>query len=265
MPIIYSALVPHSPVLLPSIGKELASLVSQTTQSLKKIYHKLEKNPPECIVILHSHTLNQKLKDTLYLQLPTIYKTSYKDFGDLETQEEYTPDIVLASELKNEMSEDSISLTYISDEKMEYPSSVPLHGIVNQNSQIKILVLHIPETYDSSLSRYGSILQRTLQRSSKRIALFATGNLSALLHSDTPEDIRHQAQKFDEDWVVYFRNSKKKKTPLLSQELSKKMAVCGLPAFLTLLAIVQSMNYRTHFYSYENNAGVGHIVCEYTF
>ncbi len=266
MPLIYSALVPHSPVLLPTIGKELLPKLESTIHSLNLIKKKLEKLNPECIVLISSHASSQKNSQELYLAVPgESYKASYEQFGDLETKNSYQTDHVLADAIKNEFVQHAIIPSYRSEELMDYPTSIPLFFLAEKLS-CKIVVLHIPETVSLlHCEQYGILLKNALQSFPKNSVLLASANLSHRLTNEAPGGYHEDAQKFDEAWVHTIRNTKKKKLEPFQIELIPSVAACGIPAILTLLGSLKNLRYRTKFYSYEGNVGVGHVVCEYTF
>lgn len=266
MPLIYSAIVPHSPVLIPKIGKELSLKLGATIHSLQRIADKLQRLEPECIVVISSHSVSKKDSQDLYLAVPPeCYTASYEQFGDLESNYKYPTDHVLADTLKREFVNHAVIPSYRSEERMDYTVSTPLFFLY-EKLNAKIVILHIPESASPfNCEQYGTLLKNALQSTSKTCALIASANLSHRLTLDAPGGFSEDAKNFDEQWVATLRYSKKRKITPFQTDAIQHVAACGIPAILTLLGSLKNLSYRTKFYSYEGNVGVGHVVIEYTF
>ena len=98
MSIVFAANVPHSPVLLPAIGKEHDKLFSRTIKSLEKLAERIKYLDIDTLFIISPHA--PKLTNAFGLNLNKNFVGQFKQFGDLVTKIECRGDIELAYQSK---------------------------------------------------------------------------------------------------------------------------------------------------------------------
>ena len=185
MSIVYACIVPHTPVLVPTIGREYYQKLKATTDALAAVRISLTNAAPETIVICAPHARAHEQRNPT-LHVPAVYRSNFSEFGDIVTTAEYQPDTVVADAIKNTLNEAKISVVYESDAELEYGASVPLQHL-GLTPLPKIVVLHPGESETLKESGHiGMAVQRALQASPKRIALIASGDLSHCLTENAP-------------------------------------------------------------------------------
>ncbi len=263
MPLLYSAIVPHSPILITTIGKEHTLRLEATLQALKGVNQKLREFEPETIVMVAPEKEGAKdVSETFYIHAPEQYRAEFKEFGDLATKLEYTPDHFLADQIKKDLLDSGFSVMYQSEAQIEYDASVPLshlmHGI-----NAKVVIIHPSNGPLKTQFHFGKELQKTLQRSDKRIALIASGELSHRLTEDSPAGIWKEARSFDQQLIKSLKEKKYRKILNIKESTLQEAHICGIPSFLILLGVLEHVNCEAHLCSYEGPLGIGHLVMEY--
>ena len=90
MPIVFSAITPHPPVLIPEIGKDNLAKIKKTEEAMKKLEQDLYAAKPESILIISPH--GQIFDDAFNINLSASYKANFKDFGDFGLELEFKSD-----------------------------------------------------------------------------------------------------------------------------------------------------------------------------
>lgn len=264
MPIIAGAIVPHSPILIPSIGKRVANQISRTAKSISTIADSLEKLSLDTMIILTTPD-STKAPHMLTIQQRELYKVSFEEFGDFITQSDVKCDTVLGLSLKKGLEEKGFPVTFASQEKLDYSASVPL--VLLRALNTKVIVVQPPDISLASLMKYGAAIQHTLQESDKRIAVIASGDLSHSLTETAPLGLKMEGTVIDQDIISLLRSRRFpiRKIRSFSKEAAFRTGVCGLDAFVLLVGILHHMNIGAHFHSYEGPLGVGYCVISYAF
>lgn len=262
MSIVTAAIVPHSPVLLESIGKEHTALFGETLASFNSIREALTKASPDTVVVISPHSGN-KNDEVTTIHLPSEYRAQFSQFGDIVTIATYQPDAVLADRVKEAITEAGLHVAYESSDDIEYGASIPLQLLVSSPSP-KILVVHPGDSLElKEHVRIGTLIQRALQGSQKRIAIIASADLSHCLSESAPGGTSPAAVHFEKELVHMIKAVRTKKMQSLNVEQAREFGVCGIPPILMLYGTLERMTVTPRFRSYEHPLGVGQLVMEF--
>lgn len=249
MPLQYFAIVPHSPVLVPGIGKDSLQKISQTVASLKKIHEHLKEKTIETIVVLAPDEHRKKHTHALSLYTAQNYEATFDEFGDLATKITCAGDPVLADFIKRNLTND-LTMRYISSPKLSYSASVPLLYLL-KGLPTKVLVITPPDRSLKSLFEIGQKLQRALQESPRTIACIASGDFS--------RNVPH----LDQEFLTALRNDRLKKFFKMPLSNIQEAGACGIPVCALFFGILDCMNTSQNILSYEAPLNVGQLVSEY--
>lgn len=263
MPIVSCAIVPHSPILLSTIGKTISDKVSTTLASFNAIATDLHTASIETVVVI-TNPDTKKNSDILTIHASDTYAATFEEFGDFTTHADIKCDTVLSLSLKKGLDESSIASVYASQEKLDYSASVPL--LLLKATDMKLVVIQPPDAPYKTLMEQGAAIQRILQESDKRIAVIASGDLSHSLNQNAPLGFKIEGTVVDQDIIALFRSRRLpvRKISSFSKEAAGRTGVCGMNAFAVLTGIVHHMHCKTRFYSYEGPLGVGYCIISYT-
>ena len=263
MPIVYSAIVPHSPIFLPSFRQTAQEKVAPTIQALSEIHARVTELNPDTIFIVAPHDESNTREEQYTFHVPEHYKVDFAEFGDIVTKTGYDSDIVLANQIKDKLIQEGIGVTYASDEKLDYSAGVPLEHIA-KGLRVKVLVIHPPSKNLALIFSDGSQIQKILQESQKRIICIASADLSHCLTEDAPLAFNQSGVELDANIVQWITAKRTKNFMTISSELIEEVGACGIPSIVLLLGILKHIKHATALLSYEDAVGVGHVVAEYT-
>lgn len=260
--IVSAALVPHSPLLLPTVGAEARENLAQTLSGLARLISSLREQSPDTVVLIKTPEHGRKRRTVFQLQVPQRYAVDVSQFGDLITKDEFSCDTVLGGELKNNFRDSSITLAYTSETALEYTASIPLMTLFRGTS-VKVLVLQPPNTDFDTLYSFGARLTSTLQRPTKRIACLAAGDCAHCIKKGKKEGYEHVCLPFD----YMFLDALQKKSPnalrAIKREDVVRLNACAVSPSLVLRGMLDSLSWTARPLSYEAPFGVGYAVVEF--
>lgn len=260
MSLVYSAIVPHPPLLIPSIGKENTELIKSTVASFKKIEESLYACGVETILIISPHGIVQANAFTMNLSPEFIAK--FEDFGDFSTKLSLRGDVGLAHRIKESL-ETVAPLQLISQHELDHGVSVPLYLLVKNIPRVKIIPLYYSGLDLEAHFKFGQLLKRELIYSKNKIAVIASGDLSHRLSQDAPAGYSPKAKKFDQKIIEYLSKNQAREILEMSHKLINEASECGLKSIVILLGIMEGIKHQPLKLSYEAPFGVGYLTLEF--
>lgn len=256
MAIVFSAIVPHSPVLIPSVGKENLKRIESTKKAFKKIEEDLYSSKVETIIIISPHGTIQQ--DAFSMNLAPNFSINFEEFGDFTSKLEITGNVGLAHKIKEGL-ETSAPLQLINEGKLDHGSSIPLYLLTQNMPNVKVIPIYYSGLDLESHFSFGKLLKQELMSSKERIAVIASGDLSHKLSKDSPAGYSSKGKKFDKKLIEYLSKHKTKEIINLKHESIVEVGECGLKSIVILLGILNDINYEPQILSYESPFGVGYL------
>ena len=190
-----------------------------------------------------------------YLQ----WKADFEDFGDLETKLEFKNDLGLAYQLRERL-ETKLPIVLTTQEKLDHGTAVPLYYLTNHLKEINIIPIgYSLKSYEMHL-KLGQEIRSQLNKTNKRVAIIASGDLSHKLTNQSPSGYSKKGKEFDDKLVEIIKQKKTDEILQMDQSLIKEAGECGLRSILILLGAFSGINYMPEILSYEGPFGVGYLV-----
>lgn len=260
MSIVFSAFVPHSPFLIPSIGKENLKALKKTEDSFKLLEENLYASKAETLFIISPHGLIQA--NSFSMNLSPDFECNFEEFGDLATKINYKGDIGLAHKIRENL-ETKAPLQLMSDKKLDYGSSIPLYLLTKHIPDIKIIPIYYSNLDLDSHFKFGQVLKRELMIYKKRIGIIASGDLSHKLSKTSPAGYSPKANKFDNNLIKAVCDHKTSEILQYKKAYIHEVSECGLKSIIILLGILDGVNYKPELLSYEHPFGVGYLAMNF--
>lgn len=260
--IVFSALTPHPPLLIPQIGRDNLQFVQKTTTSMEKLAEDIYATKPDTIVIISPHA--PMLADAFSINMSPQFEVNFKDFGDLATKLTLQGDIGLIHHYK-EILDGQLPVVMVNQPVLDHGAGVPLYFLTKglDMKKVKIVPLSFSLLDYEQHFQFGRKLQEDMINDTKRIAIIASGDLSHRLTPDAPAGYSHWAKKFDET----IRDKVKKKDAdgliKLDPDFIEEAGECGLRSIIILLGMLNSITCTPQQYSYEAPFGVGYLVVNF--
>jgi aromatic ring-opening dioxygenase LigB subunit len=257
MAIVFSAITPHPPILIPNIGKGNIAQLNKTSQAMNKLKEALWESGAETILLISPHGNIQR--DSFSMNLAPEFSCHFEDFGDFATRKKWPGNVGFAHKLKEAL-ETKAPLQLISEAELDHGSSVPLYTLTADKGPIKIIPLYYSGLSHEAHFLFGQTMQKELLRRREPVAIIASGDLSHRLLKNAPGGYSPKAKKFDSRLSKYLLEKNNKAILDFDYDLIIEAGECGLKSILILLGMLDQINYNPKLLSYEYPFGVGYMV-----
>lgn len=255
-----AAIVPHSPLLIPQIGKDNRNRLENTILSFQKIAQKIIDLNISTIIVISPH--GEIDADNFIINQNTKYQADFSEFGDFSTNKTWKGSLGLAYEIKN-IPKPINNLKLNSYDKLDYGSSVPLLLLTEKIPNIKIIPLYYSELNMEKHFKFGKKLLKPIQRSPENVAVIASGDLSHRLTKDAPGGYSPKGNKFDNKLIEFIKNKKTREILDWDEKFIIDAGECGLRSILILLGLLSHVKYKPKMLSYEYPFGVGCLTMDF--
>jgi AmmeMemoRadiSam system protein B len=252
-----AAIVPHSPLLIPEIGKENLLKLKKTEEALAKIEKIFIKNKIETIIIISPHGTGQE--NNFAINLSQTYKSNFEDFGNFSIKKEYNPNLKLIHKIRQRL-ENQLPTQLITEENLDHGTSIPLFLLADNLPNLKIVPIYYSGLSYQEHFQFGQEIKEEILKSNERIAVIASGDFSHRLNNNSPIGYSPRGKKFDKKILDAITNKDVPKLLTLDPELVIEAHECGLKSLISLLGMLDQINYTPEIMSYEHPFGIGYLV-----
>ncbi len=256
--LVFAALTPHSPLLVPTIGRGGLKKLAKTRKAFDRLSASLKAARPDTIVIISPH--GPALHNAITLNLHEAYEGDLSEFGDIGTHPRFLPDPRLAEHIRRAFRNKKVPLCLASSHTIDYGVTVPLL-LLDYTKKI-VPLGGAPDIDFKTHFKIGEILKEELTSSPKRIALIASSDLSHRLSSDAPAGFSPRGKEFDAALQESLETKNVSRLLALSPELVREASPCGFPEILMFLGALADALYEPRTLAYEAPFGIGYLTME---
>lgn len=256
------AITPHSPLSIPTIGKEYCEKLIKTITAYGQLKQQVLDVQPDMFVVISPHGKSiQTDAFTVNITHPeelNTYQTNFEEFGEYTTKLSFknSPDFIeQILELKPE-----IPVLPVFDEILDHGTSIPLYYLTEQTTPRPTIV---PLGY-SGLSieehlNFGKALVDILNRSNKRIMVIISADLAHTLSEEAPAGYHVSGKVFDQQVRDLLKQRNLSELSQLNKQMVDEAVSCGYRSLLILSGILENQKYNYTELSYEAPFGVGYL------
>ncbi|MBT3230311.1 AmmeMemoRadiSam system protein B [Candidatus Uhrbacteria bacterium] len=259
--LVFAALTPSSPLLLPSIHKEKGVKLQKTLDAMEELAEELYASHPDVILLLSEHPTTYQ--DAFSINISNPYTFDMSAFGDLGFDRKLHPDIETIDRLQRNLRNQDQPVTLTTDEALDHGSAVAIGLLTEKLPDVKL----IPITYSSLDAKahfqFGQALKDIVFNADKRIAVIASGDLSHALESKSPAGFHKDGLLFDEK--IKELVSQKNTAALISidSDLVENAQQTAYQQLLILFGLLERVSVKPSILSYEAPFGVGFMVANF--
>ena len=259
--IVFAAIVPHSPLLVPTIGKEHSDKLAATLAAIAEIEQALYLVKPEAICIISPH--GPRYPDAFSINLSDKYTGNFKSFGDFSTTVQAKSDFLLIDHIQRSLREEKVPFTLTSSEDIDYGYSVPILMLTSHLSPWKLIPVSPSMLDGKSHYEFGKQLKNVLHAETKRVAIIASADLSHKLTADSPGGASSEGVTFDAAAEKAASFNSPDSLLSLDSAIIENASQCGYRPIATLLGTISDMNVTAKKLCYEAPFGVGYLTVRY--
>ncbi|MDO8626343.1 MAG: class III extradiol dioxygenase subunit B-like domain-containing protein [Candidatus Magasanikbacteria bacterium] len=263
MALVFAAITPHPPLLIPTIGKRIIKKVDKTRRALLKLEEDLYARRPDTVVIISPH--GTFLPEALTINFCEEYRSDLREFGDLTTNLKFRGGSTLANAVRHGTGHTNFKTKLISETTLDHGSVVPLYYLLRHLKEVPILPIGFSDFDAKTHFEFGTYLKEVIVNTNLRVAIIASGDLSHALTTDAPAGFNPRAAEFDATLRQLLETRNSAGVVNLDANLIEAGAECGLRSILILLGVMRDINYSFQEYSYEAPFGVGYLTANFVF
>ncbi len=258
MALVFSCIVPHTPLLMPTVGKEALALLDQTKKAMEQLEQEIYLSQPETVIVISPH--GNSLPDAMVINVNPEYVTNFEEFGDLVTKIKWKADIMLVDRIREDFKIKHLPLSLDSSDFLDYGSAVPLSYLTPHLPQVKIIPLITSQLDIKTHYEFGRELKDEVMSSTRRVAIIASADLSHCVSENSPGGFSPRGVAFD-DKVIADLNKRNLAGILdVDEAWATEAKACGVKALAILAGLMDEVNYASTVLSYEKPFGVGYVV-----
>jgi aromatic ring-opening dioxygenase LigB subunit len=261
VPLVFAAITPHPPLLLPTIGREHAKLLEKTAASFAKLSASFKAANPDTIIVISPHLA--ALPETFTVNHAPRYMTHFLEFGDFSPAREFGTDSLLIERIRRECRKERVGIITVSDQHLDYGSGVPLSVIVPPAAKPSVIVVSPIMDGSKPQFAFGQIIKEAFMGTNRRVAVICSGDLSHRLSSDTPNGFSPKGKEFDELMLANLASGSASPILQMNPELVEEAHACGYGPICILFGILDRINCNPELLSYEAPFGVGYCTMEF--
>ncbi len=266
MPLVFAAITPHPPILIPEVGKGEEKKLAKTTKAMQTLAQTLAKAEPDTLIFITPHTL--LFPDRFNICGMEKLYGSFANFDAPEFSWQGKNDTNLAQQIADAAEEENLIAFLYHNAKesfeIDHGILVPLYFLgLNLDNPYKILPIGYSYLPRAAHFSFGQAIRRVCDQEDKRIALIASGDLSHRLFHGAPAGFSHQGKKFDQQFVELIKKNDVTTLINLDEEFVDEAGECGYRSTLILLGALSKTNYQPKILSYEGPFGVGYGVANF--
>jgi MEMO1 family protein len=259
-----SYILPHSPILIPKIGKKNTSILKKSKESFDRVKQEIILDEIDTLIVISPH---RKRTENITINNHFAFTLNFKEFGDYSSELKLEGDLKLSQEIKESSGEDFQAILR-ANEEADYGASTPLYLLLSKDNQKikefqgKIVIINTSIKKDYLYHfEFGKKIREVLEQSNKNISIIASGELSHCLKYNSPGGFFQKAAHFDEKIIENIKKGPSGKDEIIKTDpqLALKAKECGLRPIFLLLGIMDKDDYRGETLSYQKDLGVGYL------
>lgn len=259
--LVYAAFTPHTPLLIPEIGKDNRKKIEKTTAAMKELADDLYAVKPDTIVFISGH--GTRYPGAFSITMSDSYRVDLSEFGELTHEEIYYPDMLLIDRMQRAFRHGHIPFSLHPENTLDHGTSVPLLLFGDKLPDVRVVPIIYSELDAKTHFKFGQKMRELVEDSEHRVAVIASGDLSHCLTSDAPAGFHPEGAKFDAKIQELVAEGNAAGLIKLDDKLVKSAAECGYRPLLILFGLLDKINVRPVIHSYEAPFGVGYLTASF--
>lgn len=259
--IVTAAIVPHTPLLAPTIGKEHREKLAQTVQALTEIEQALYLAKPDTIVMISPHA--PMYPDSFSGNVAPSFKAGLKEFGDHGTIVQAKANFMMMDHIHRHMRDNGIPFTMSSSEELDYGFTVPLLHLTSKLQNWKLVPLSVSMLDGQAHYKFGQELKNVIHADNARVAIIASADLSHHANPLSPEGMLPEGEQFDKFMREKAMSLDGPELLAADPNMLEKAGQSGYRPILILAGCLEGMNIKPKELGYEAPFGVGLMTVRY--
>ncbi|MFH1541498.1 MAG: AmmeMemoRadiSam system protein B [bacterium] len=251
--VVFGAIMPHPPILVPTIGGKRLKLADKSLQGCRRAAVELKKSNPDIIIVVTPHGQVGQTAAPIYTN--PIFEGSFGNFGQPKPVYSFHGLPKLANKLVN-----NCPLSTSSNEGLlDHGLLVPLYfvqeaGVKKPIIPVAVAMLPLPKLFE-----FGQQLATVIMAGEEKVAIIASADMSHRLTPEAPAGYSPRGKEFDEKLVALIKANDVQGVLNFDPTLAEEAGQDALWSIAILLGVLDGLNAKQEVLSYEGPFGVGYM------
>ncbi len=258
MSIVGAALLPHTPLLLPTTEPAHAKRMRGLQHACEEAAQWVHALQPDIILCINPHA--PSFGDHYTFNLAKQYTGTFENFGDLTTNVTVPAAPKFSYHLKEHL-EAHAPVAAVHDASMTYGMSVPALLLRDLHPQPRWVEMSTSTQSPAAHVRFGALLHPELVQARERVVLIASGELSARCSDEAPTGKSQKASAFCAAWQTATRERKLQRyLETVTNDDVREVLSCGALSTALLAGCTNALQLKPTVHVEETLYGVAYSV-----
>ncbi len=246
--------------MVPEVGRDAIAEVRASIDAMAELTRRLIDSKAETVVIISPHAPLEREAFIAY-DGPQL-QGDFANFRAPAATIKAELDDELLNEITRTAANEQLMVMRIRGFDLDHGTAVPLYFLQRNGWHGKVVALGYNFLSNDDHVRFGRCVGQAIQKTGRRAAFIASGDLSHRLKFDAPAGYYPKAHMFDEQVIEAISNCTTQRIVEIDQELRRAAGECGYRSMLVAIGATQELNANCEVISYEAPFGVGYLVAQ---
>ena len=263
MPILFTCMLPHPPLIVPAVGKGEERKIQKTIDAYHEAARRIAACRPETIVLISPHQV--MYADYFHISPGESANGDFGQFRAPEEQMEVSYDTAFVEKLCSLAEEKDLPAgTWGEQEKdLDHGTMVPLYFLNQYWTDYQLVRIGLSGLPLINHFELGQCIQETVNALNRKVVIIASGDLSHRLKEDGPYGYREEGPAYDARIMDVMGRGAFGELMEFSEDFCEKAGECGHRSFTIMAGALDKMKVTAEKLSYEGPFGVGYGICTY--
>ena len=263
MSLLAAYMVPHPPLIVPSVGRGGEEQNAQTAGAYERVAGEAAALAPDTVVVTSPHAVSYA--DYFHISPGKIAKGSFQRFGAPETRFEEAYDTAFVERLCALAEAEDLPAGTLGerDAALDHGTAVPLWFLRRKYAGGKLVRIGISGLPLTEHYRLGQLIARAAAETEKRVVLIASGDLSHKLRAEGPYGFAPEGPEYDRRIMDVCGRAAFGELFDFEARFREKAAECGHRSFVIMAGAFDGVRVKATVLSHQDITGVGYGVCTF--
>ena len=263
MPILAACMVPHPPLIIPSVGRGGEKEIRQTTDAYREVAGQIASLKPETIVITSPHSV--MYADYFHISPGNGAQGSLAQFGAPQERFDETYDTEFRNTLCDLAKEKEFPAGMLGerDRQLDHATMVPLWFIRKEYNDFRIVRIGLSGLPLTDHYKLGQMIAQTAELVGRRTVIVASGDLSHKLQPHGPYGFAPEGPEYDARIMDVCGRAAFGELFDFEETFCDRAAECGHRSFVIMAGAFDGLGVKAEALSHQDVTGVGYGICTF--
>lgn len=263
MSILAAYIVPHPPLIVPTVGRGQERKIQATIDACETVARAIRDLAPETVVVATPHGV--MYRDYIHISPGASATGDLRRFGDAKTRVSVACDREFATEVARVAERNGVPAGTLgeNDKTLDHATLVPLWFLQREYKEFQLVRISVSGLSGAEHFALGKCVAEAAETLGRRTVFIASGDLSHRLSDQGPYDYAAEGPIFDKQVTQAMAEGDFPAFLRFSGEFCEAAGECGLRSFQILAGALDGKAVDPSLLSYEGPFGVGYAVAAF--